>query len=162
MAKDSEFARGLSEDFMGWLEGPLGTDLLRLFNQEGLDLRLRENNFNVYDAQCSVARVYWLSRNRAARLSIHPKYLVDSRIRPVCKSTYSLHDISAGFLAEFAAEFPRIRKTVASSHHGKEGTWATPLTRSRPVLLARRGPGAEQRSVLRSRSGLGAGVARQV
>ena len=117
-----DFARGLSDGFMLWLESGPGRALMDLFGAEGLDTRLRADYFNVYEAQCSLARVRWMQGDRVARVSVHRAYLLDTPLLRETGSDYVTFVADDSTVAEYARHFQTIRRTAEKSHHGAEGT----------------------------------------
>tara|TARA_Y100000294_G_C8353962_1_gene255898 strand:- start:122 stop:613 length:492 start_codon:yes stop_codon:yes gene_type:complete len=114
------FRRGLSPDFMAWLSSDTGRHLLGLFDQLQLDVRLRNNYFNAYRAQSSVAKVSWQNRSRIARVEIDRAYLVDTDLIPDDRKIQKF-DVSEDFLELYERELPRIRSTVDKHYASPEG-----------------------------------------
>jgi hypothetical protein len=105
---------------MNWLQAGPGRALLDLFRDEGFDIRLREDYFNVYEAQCSLARVRWMRRAGTGRLSVHRAYLQAASSKGERQTGYQSFDVTAAFVARYAAMLPAIRRN-ACKRHGKEG-----------------------------------------
>lgn len=99
------FRRGLSDEFVAWLSSGLGRRLLDLLVEHGLDVRLRNNYFNAYEAQCSLAKVAWQPRRRTARLEIDRAYLEESELLRSAKSDKRLRfEVSERCLDPYARE----------------------------------------------------------
>ena len=122
MSGNLQFARGLSSDFMRELKnGPVGA-VFQACRSAGLDLRLRNNYLNAYDAGRSVAKLLWGSL-AGVRLLVHHKYIGGSAIGQVSgrrgKGPYVRFRVDARFSDLFEAELPAIRGR-ADAHKGKE------------------------------------------
>ena len=123
------FRRGLSQDFMAWLGSSTGHRLLGLLNRFQLDVRLRNNYFNAYRAQSSVARVKWQTRKGLARVEIDRAYLERSRLL-FDGSKIQKFDVSDEFLDLFGRDMPRIRSTVDKQYASPEGEWEAKCVRA--------------------------------
>ncbi len=116
------FRRGLSSEFLEWLGSSTGRRLLGLFDRFQLDVRLRNNYFNAYRAQSSLARVKWQMRKGIPRVEIDRAYLERSRLL-VDGSKIQKFDVSDQFLELYGRELPRIRSTVDKQYASPEGEW---------------------------------------
>jgi len=116
------FWRGLSDEFMAWLDGGSGRRLLKLFAKHDLDVRLRDDSFNAYRAQASVARIEWRSRKRAPQLEIARAYLADTRLLSD-GSQGQVFDVSDEFLDSYEQNLPQILKTIDAEYASPEGLW---------------------------------------
>ncbi len=116
------FARGLSDDFMQWLQAGTGRILLDLFRGEALDIRLRDDHFNVYEAQCSVAKVEWKRMaGGTCQLSVHEAYVRGLGLTASGRAGgYECFRVTDAFVSEYARALPDLRRT-AIEWHGKEG-----------------------------------------
>jgi hypothetical protein len=114
---------------MAWLSSDTGRHLLGLFDQLQLDVRLRNNYFNAYRAQSSVAKVSWQNRSRIARVEIDRAYLVDTDLIPDDRKIQKF-DVSEDFLELYERELPRIRSTVDKHYASPEGEWEAKCVRA--------------------------------
>ena len=118
------FWRGLSDEFVAWLNAGIGRQLLDLLVRHRLDVRLRNDYFNAYAAQCSLAKVEWLPRTRTARLVIDRAYLEGSELLAqagdVKRPAFAVTD---AFLERYTRDLSRIGKTVAQRYASPEGRW---------------------------------------
>jgi hypothetical protein len=114
------FARGLSDAFMVWLGTARGRTLLELFRDDCFDIRLRENYFNVYEAQCSLARVEWVAGSETARLVVNRKYLAGTTLQTDGPDDYEAFDVNDDFVGQYGELLPALRRT-ACELHGDEG-----------------------------------------
>lgn len=114
------FRRGLSEEFMLLLSAGLGRRLLDMFVDHQLDVRLRNNYFNAYRAQSSVARVRWQVQKQNARVEIDRAYLAGTKLL-LCDDKIQKFDLSEEFLDMYELELPRIRSIVDTRYASPEG-----------------------------------------
>ena len=118
------FRRGLSDEFVAWLSSGLGRRLLDLLVEHGLDVRLRNDYFNAYQAQCSLSKVEWRPRASTARLVVDRAYLEGSELLAFAdRDKRPSFDVSDEFLELYARELRRIRKTVSQQYASPEGRW---------------------------------------
>ena len=123
------FRRGLLPEFMEWLGNSTGRRLLGLLDRFQLDVRLRNNYFNAYRAQSSVARVKWQIRRRIARVEIDRAYLERTLLLLDDKKIQKF-DVSDEFLELYERELPRIRSTVDKQYASPEGEWEAKCVRA--------------------------------
>ena len=130
-ARFTLFRRGLSEDFFTWLQAGPGHELLRIFRRHDLDVRLRGNYLNAYDAQCSLAKLQWNSQSHTASLAIHKAYLQPSQGSPLGrqpnlnteKNRYARFSATPDVVAAYAEALPAIRELVTARYVKPEGKW---------------------------------------
>lgn len=116
----SDFARGLSRTFVGDLLRGTSAPVLAACREAGLDVRLRENYWNAYDAGRSVAKVVWVGG--AARLTVNRKYLHTGAFPGVMRAVrghYVHLPVIDRLALQFRGELPRLR-LLASAHAGTE------------------------------------------
>jgi hypothetical protein len=121
--QETPFARGLSDEFLGWLSRGSGRRLLDAFVARELDVRLRGDYLNAYAAGRSIARVEWKPRLRAPVLKIHRKYLVEAaQLIASGSGDYRAIDLSGGECEEYCRSLPGILR-AAARHAGQEEKW---------------------------------------
>ena len=130
----TRFRRGLSETFFAWLRTGPGQALVDIFKQHHLDVRLRGNYLNAYDAQCSLARVQW-TRRGGASLVIHKAYLHDSPLsqQPNLnreRNPYARFAVTREFVRHYADALPKIRELVSDRYVQPEGKWEEECSRA--------------------------------
>jgi hypothetical protein len=114
------FSRGLSPSFMDWLSRSPGRSLLDLFERHGLDVRLRDDYLNAYQAQCSIAKLEW--RSGRPHLTISTKYIVETGLA-LSTSDYTSFPVDDTFVERYALALPFIRATTAATYAKEEGLW---------------------------------------
>lgn len=110
----SKFARGLSPTFVADLLHGTSAPVLAACRAAGLDVRLRENYWNAYDAGRSVAKIAWAGG--AARLVVHRKYLHTDAfpgVKRTAKKDYVYLPVVDRLARQFDAELPRLRLQAA-------------------------------------------------
>ena len=129
-ARITDFNRGLKEDFFAWVQCGSGKKLVALFKKHHLDVRLRDNYLNAYDAQCSLAKVQWSNRSGPS-LVIHKAFLRDSQRSPLAHQPnvngehqpYARFAVTPEFVEAYAEALPAIWKLVAADYVKPEGKW---------------------------------------
>ena len=124
------FRRGLRDGLFDWLQTGPGKDLVDLFKDRKLDVRLRDNYLNAYDAQCSLAKVQW-SDGAGPSLVIHKAYLQESLDSPLArepnlstpKNPYLKFAVTPRLVEAYAEALPAIQKLVATDYVKPEGKW---------------------------------------
>ncbi len=135
LARSTPFRRGLSEEFFGWLRTGPGQALVDVFKRHDLDVRLRGNYLNAYDAQCSLARVQWNGRSHTASLAIHKAYIQDSLLARQEnlnseRNSYARFAATAELVGRYADAFPEIRTLVSERYVKPEGKWEEECSRA--------------------------------
>jgi hypothetical protein len=117
-----DFARGLSDGFMAWLQTGTGRALREAFRDEALDIRLRDDYFNVYEAQCSLARVEWRSAGEGmCQLKVHEAYLRGGALQSSGPTgRYVSFAVTDSFVTDYVRCLPDLRQRAAE-RHGNEG-----------------------------------------
>jgi hypothetical protein len=107
---------------MAWLDTDTGRALRAAFRDDGLDIRLRDDYFNVYEAQCAVARVEWRGGGPGTcQLKVHEAYLRGGALQssgPVGR--YESFVVTDAFVSDYVRCLPDLRKRAAE-RHGHEG-----------------------------------------
>lgn|GEM_PF-2130940 len=116
------FRRWLSDDFMTWLSGAAGRRLLALLGKYQTDVRLRDDSFNAYRAQSSVARVEWWGRQQVPLIKIDPAYLVGTSLLSDDTARRGF-DVSDEFLDLYERHLRQITNTIDSEHASPGGLW---------------------------------------
>ena len=121
------FRRGLQDSFFRWLRAGTGRRLIDRFKELRLDVRLRDNYLNAYEAQNSLAKLRW-KPGGAVDLEIHRKFLRDSPLagRPNLNSEsnpYVRFDVTREFASAYVDALPDIQKLVATGYAKGEGEW---------------------------------------
>jgi hypothetical protein len=121
------FHRGLQDELFDWLQTGLGKDLVDLFKDRKLDVRLRDNYLNAYQAQCSLARLQW-ARGKGASLAIHKAYLQGSPLARLPNlnrehNPYARFAVTPELVDKYAKALPAIKKLVAADYVKPEGEW---------------------------------------
>jgi len=121
------FHRGLKDEMFDWLQTGLGKELVDLFKDRKLDVRLRDNYLNAYAAQCSLAKVQWSNRTGAS-LTIHKKYFPGSPLAPQPNlnrdgNPYARFAVTPRLVEAYAEALCTIQKVVAAGYVKPEGKW---------------------------------------
>jgi hypothetical protein len=123
------FARALSPGLLAWLSEGAGRRLLAALIEHGLDIRLRDDYLNAYEAQSSVAKIVWRARRGIARIEVAAAYLAGTGLVRR-DSGYVSIAATEDALEKYVRALPAIRERVNDKHKTPEGRWEADVVRT--------------------------------